>query len=110
MVYNDSVAVTDTIHGFLCDCITEVPADGGTFRIKALEDYFFGYEIEQPRDYRGLITVTGDDLGPEDNPSCYVIKIAPNESETSRLFTIPTHSIKKNRNPRASFYQPPRQQ
>lgn len=110
VVYHDSVAVTDTIHGFLCDCLIDIPAEGGTYRIRGLESNFFqSYEIEQPRDHRGLLTVTGEDFI---NDLCkyYVVKITPNESETSRLFTIHCHSLENIRNIRVNFYQSPQRQ
>lgn len=35
VVYHDSVAVTDIIHGFVCDCMIDIPAEAKPTRFKA---------------------------------------------------------------------------
>lgn len=85
-VYKDDIAITDTIGQRYPECSFEVPTEGGTYRTKCLKNVFLGYEIVQPDNYQGLLTVVGD--GNIDYSVFYDITFAPNTTGTSHHFII----------------------
>lgn len=107
IVCKDGIAVSDTISGFRCDCLIEIPAEGGTYRIQGLDNSCFeSYEIEQPIDHPELLTVVSDNKFTY--PRYYDVTYAANETEISRLFTIRLYGRKNQSVLLVSAYQPPR--
>ena len=91
-VYKDDIAITDTIGQRHPECSFEVPTEGGTYRIKCLVNCFVGYEIEDPKDWQGMLTVLADDR--YINPLYYDITFTPNETKVPRQFTIHCYLLK----------------
>lgn len=91
-IYKGDVPVSDTIRGFNSDCVIEIPAEGGTYRIKFLPagKWFESYEIVQPINYRGLLRVVTDGSNPP--YANYDVTYAPNGTGASRLMTIKCYS------------------
>lgn len=106
IIYKDGEPITDTIWGFRNDCLIEIPAAGGTYRIQCTEDCNFeDYEIVQPTDHRGLLTVAADDR--YDYPKFFDVTYAPNQTGASRLFTLRCYGIRHQNVLLVSAYQPP---
>ena len=92
IICKGETAITDTIWQQHRECLIDIPAEGGTYRIKCLVNCFVGYEIEDPKDWPDMLTVLADDR--YINPLYYDITFTPNETKVTRQFTIHCYLLK----------------